>query len=666
MAAVAAVAVAAALGGVAAMSNSGGSKGLGRGPGSEARPPALPSDTSMAIVPHNNVAYIYNLFGLVHTDVNFDELRHDLTDEGYDVTVFVDTTEGAGSQGGGTLANFIRMAKDASVVIVNGHGFDFSGNEQPGTCPSGKSITRCDASPSDSTPGTAIPGHNFGTQPGLQVEWYPTWQAEKSAYQRYLDQGINPNWLVDPPSNVAAPTLVDWRQGDLPKGLERVPNEPDRVEGTRPWLGISAAGIAHYFQNAKLDLADVLNCHSMALASSFGARSYFGHTNEACSGFEQKDEPLLFDRLIGKSGVPARTTTEAMRLGGFQDKFFGLAPDSKPVVLSPAVESVSPQEGSRVGQNSTTPAEVQFDAEMDTSNTSDVVAVSGCGASIQNMKWTAANRLTFDIKVPANPADTTMTITLHSDRARAAPGDFPNQQLDGNSDPSGSGSGLLPNRDDYTYQLSCSTASSLTVRYTGTFTDAYIHPGGSYHVKFSWNESRRVEYTYKDFLFTTTPGALTLTASGSATASADSNPDNQPLDNCSYGVASNPIVQVGVLSEGDSAKGGGRPLTINVGAQMPVSTGEAGNDRQLSHSGVCTNSSIDGPLPFLHQNPLGGTFDPGSFLQAAWNASAENVSVADLTKQPFTKNFPVDYTQTDKLGGTDHAVVKATLTVSAS
>jgi hypothetical protein len=650
--ALAGVAAAVALGGAVAINNSGGSKGLGRGPTSGAQSPAAPTDTSTARVPHNNKAYIYNLFGALKNDVNLDELRQDLTDEGYDVTMLVDTTEGAGSQGGATFANFINMAKDASIIIINGHGFDYARNRKEGPCPTGKGITFCPpaTAPPDSTPDT---GNNLFIQPGLQVEWYPTWDAEKAAYQKYLDQGLDPNWLVSPPLTHPAPTLLAARPGDL-------------GDGSRPWIGITAAGISHFFQNAQLDLVYAMNCYSMAVASSFAARSYFGHANIACSGFEQTDAPLLFDRLLGKSGVPARTTTEAMAEGGFQDPYFALSADSKPVVLSPAVESVSPQEGSRVAEDGATAAEVRFDAEMDTSNTSDVVTVSGCGASVENMKWPDTNRLTFDLKLPKNPSDKMVTVTVHKERAQAAPGGFRNQQLDGNSDPSGSESGLVPNRDDYVYRLSCSTSPTLTVRYTGTFTDTYTHSEGSYQVNFSWDESRTIEYTYKDFLFTATPGPLTLTASGTATGTANSNPDNQPLDSCSYGVESNPMVQVGVISEGDSVKGGGRPLTVNVGAQMPVNTGEGGGDRQLSHSGVCTNSSIDGPVPFLHQNPLGGTYDPGGFLQAAWNASAENLPVADLLKQPFTKSFPVDYTQTDRFGGLDHVVVQATLTASAS
>ena len=667
--AAAALAAAVALGGAVALNNS-GSKGLGRTPSSGAQPPAAPTDTSTARVPHNDIAYIFNLFGAVSSEVTtMAELQRDLEDESYRVTLFADVTEGEGSQGGGTLTNFIKMAQDASVIIVNGHGFDFSGTKQPGSCPAGKGITRCDASPeeapADPTPVTPIPGHNFETQAGLQVEWYPTWEEEKAGYQKYLDQGMDPNWLIDPSSDAWAGTLLGPRAGD--KSLTRTTDSqtPDSQTtdsqasdtassdvsptalGYRPWLGISAAGIAHFFQNSRLDLVDVLNCHSMALASSFASRSYFGHTNQACSGFEQVDEPLLFDRLIGKSGVPPRSTTEAMAEGGFQDKFFGLSPDSKPVVLSPAVESVSPQEGSRVAPNSTTSAEVRFDAEMDTSDTNDVVTVSGCGASVQNLKWPDSNQLTFDIKVPANPSDTTLTVTVHKDRAQASPGDSPNQELDGNSDPSGSSSGLAPNRDDYTYRLSCSDSSSSTFKmvYSGTYEFNYLQSGpnqapttetGSY----TWTQTQTVTVSSTSNGMSESVSTTTLDASGKATIDG-------PNLNVSCTIQTPPNYQwVAKSPSAQVSATGDTPLTFSWSISSPPMPGTP----------EVTASPGSGPPSGCQSNILGfvaelglpepsaggeqSTLDPS---QSQTFQDAEVGSVSGTSNQlPTTKHFDID------------------------
>ena len=109
-------------------------------------------------VPRNNVVNIYNVFGLNDVDAPIlDGITKRLASEGYAVTEYKDLTEGAGSQGGATLANFVGMAQRASVIIINAHGIDFSGEEQ--ACTRGKAITRCTTtidSP-ESTSTTALP-----------------------------------------------------------------------------------------------------------------------------------------------------------------------------------------------------------------------------------------------------------------------------------------------------------------------------------------------------------------------------------------------------------------------------------------------------------------------------------------------------------------------------
>ena len=83
----------------------------------------------------------------------------------------------------------------------------------------------------------------------------------------------------------------------------------------------------------------------MSFASSFGATAYLGHASTACTSFEAKDEPLLFDRMTGHDDcAPAVGVSDAFAKGGFLDKQFQLVA-SKNVVLSPAVEFSAPSEG---------------------------------------------------------------------------------------------------------------------------------------------------------------------------------------------------------------------------------------------------------------------------------------------------------------------------------
>jgi len=380
-------------------------------------------------VPHNNVVDIYNMFGLSTEDTTLlGQLSDRLGSEGYQVTRYEDPTEGAGSQGTATLANFVSMANQASVIIINGHGEDFSGTTQ--SCAAGKGFTHCGAFPPDPTPSSAAPTpsspvpapapkaqRSTTVQPVLQVEWYPTWEAEQAAYDRYVAQGYDPSWLFDPRTAdgaLWATTLIPWRRGDAAFGDGKTIDYAGN--GLRPWLGITAAGIAHFFKGHNIDFVDNLACHSIALAPSFDSRSYFGHAATACLGFEVNDELTLFDRLLGKSGVAQRPTDQAYAQGGFTDQFFQLASSSKPVVLSPAVESVSPKEGGRAKPGATTPLDLHFDAAMDQSSTDGLVTVTGCGATTANPKWASSSELKLDLKVPADPSDTRITVTVHHDR----------------------------------------------------------------------------------------------------------------------------------------------------------------------------------------------------------------------------------------------------------
>jgi hypothetical protein len=202
-----------------------------------------------------------------------------------------------------------------------------------------------------------------------------------------------------------ARTLIPYRPGTADgyagASASSVPS-PGEV-GLRPWLGITASGIAHFFKGRDIGIVDNLACHSMALAPSFDAQTYFGHADIACANFESEDEPKLFDRLTGIEGVENRTTTAAFAQGGFVDTAFQIDSSSTPVVLSPAVLDTSPGSGGSV-KGLTTPVAVNFDAEMDATRPNEVVTVSGCSATIKNAKWSAGSALKFDLEIPENSA----------------------------------------------------------------------------------------------------------------------------------------------------------------------------------------------------------------------------------------------------------------------
>ena len=203
-------------------------------------------------------------------------------------------------------------------------------------------------------------------EPVQQVEWYPTMDALHKAYTRYVTVGgYKKEWLYESPGDLWASTLAPPRASDGTwKG--------NRSEGLRPWLGLTTSGIKHFFGGRKIDLIDNQACHSMSFASSFGASAYLGHASTACTSFEGKDEPLLFDRMTGHDDWRQRSVSDAFSKGGFLDKQFQLAA-SKNVVLSPAVQFSAPSEGQTLEVGAVTKATLTFDTKMDTSDASSVV-----------------------------------------------------------------------------------------------------------------------------------------------------------------------------------------------------------------------------------------------------------------------------------------------------
>ncbi|MEY2454101.1 MAG: hypothetical protein QOD92_3675 [Acidimicrobiaceae bacterium] len=672
--------VVAVVGGAAAFGliRSGGSgsssTSAGGGPSGGGGGAAASEDTPR--VPHNNIAAIYNLFGASADDTRtIDAIEARLKDEGYDVSRrYEDKTAGAGGQGTATLKNFIKMADEASVIIINTHGQDFSGTTQSCAIGRGKGLRRTcggsrDQPPPDDTVSEEdrVPAAPVASrqQPILQVEWYPKWKDQQAALKRYLDEYKDASWFYDPfadfPDHYVAGTLVARRPGDT---TVVNPDGTINSEGGRPWLGITAAGIEHFFKGKQIDFIDDMACHSISLARSFDARAYFGHTNVACSPFEARDEITLFDRLIGESGVDARATDKAFARGGFIDKFFALAPDSKPVVLSPAVKEVSPREGGVVKPGETTAASITFDAEMNQDSADGIVSVSGCSAKVENPKWNSATELKFDVTIPKDQTEKSMTVTVHHDKALAEPGTADNHHLDGDQDPADK-SGLAPNRDDYVYRLSCTNAAVLNVevRYTGTMTANYTGGGFSYNVNFTWDEKQVHPFQFTDGLVEYLPAEPpTLTASGMTTTSGRT---GGPEEACTYTAAPAPVSTFQVNAQEDPSVTP-RVRTVDVLAYFPGSTQEGGGAgsaaAQLISSGSCLESGR-GPQPFLFYNP-NGNFDPGGTLSRAQAATADGVDLDALASSPHVVEFPFEYTQPDTGGGSDHVFGSATLTIT--
>ena len=423
----------------------------------------------VAVVPHNNKAVIYDEFGafgstlLAEDHATIDHIHAALVAEGYDVTVISDPFEGnAGpnDNGGATVENFVKIAQYASVVVIDTHGQDYSGKKQSCTKVKGVFVEPnfpTEAPPPASGPippappiTSTDPCDIAGQRAMLSLQWFPT-TADETAEELRLDSlGFSPSWFDGGWADTFRPVTVQDRYYGRYKG----PYSDGSYIQVRPTLALNSAGIAHFFSHAKLDFVDDMSCHSMAMAPAFNATSFVGHDNIACGGFESHDEPLFWDRLTGHYGVQYRTTTAAMAAGGFADPEFEISGGSKPVVLSPATESVSPADGSTVA-GASTDVTVKFDARSRRPAAQELVSVSGCGAQVSDGGgWgDDDSTLNFTVKTDPNTTDNQLTLTINGSEA-LAPGDGNNDRLSGNQQPS-PGNGEEPNQTAYIWHLAC-------------------------------------------------------------------------------------------------------------------------------------------------------------------------------------------------------------------
>jgi hypothetical protein len=367
-----------------------------------------------AVVAHNDKAAIFDTLGssIRGNSQLIADIRGVLKHEHYDVTEY--------SPVDATVPNFVRMASD-SVIVFSTHGLDPSIASRERECQFAKSLFTSyeHQHPSSARPPVlcANPAIVLAQTIGPTIEAYQD-------YSTYLLDGYSDRWI-----------------------------QPiDASGGTG--IALTALGVRHFFSGRHIDLVFGSACYSLGLASEFDARSYFGYFSTTYDCETLNDGEVLFDRLAGHSGVDARNTVQAYGLGGFSATNFHLASGADPVVLSPAVKSVSPGHGTVVKNGALTRASVTFDAKMVTSHPSGIVRATGCRASIRNASWDGSTELDFDIRVPKRPPAGKLRLTIDPQKARGAPGDSPNDQLDGNQHPSPQ-SGTEPNDTAYVWTLAC-------------------------------------------------------------------------------------------------------------------------------------------------------------------------------------------------------------------
>jgi hypothetical protein len=369
------------------------------------------------------------------------------------------------------------MAK-AATIIIDTHGQQFGW--VPNKSCAGKGLLRPEES-LDNPPSASQAQAQYNCQgqlePMLQVEWFKNAAAKERAYTSYVKSGFDPRWISDA---FKADTLMPPSDPN---------DEVNSATGTalRSAITITASGIKNFFGRIHVDFVDTIACHSLAVAPAFNARVYFGYKNIACPHQSIVDARTLFDRLFGKDGVDARTTSAAFAAGGFDPDFQMDAADA-PAVFTPAVTEVTPPDESSVEPGSTTPVHVTFDAVMDQQAPRRVVRVDGCGASIENPRWTSPSTMSFDLAIAKASQGNQAILRITSNTARAGGSGAP-APLDGNQQPQGS-SGAVPGGDDYLWKLRCGGQASAT--YTGSLDEGHTFYDGptlgteTYHLTMNW------------------------------------------------------------------------------------------------------------------------------------------------------------------------------------
>ena len=583
------------------------------------------------IAPPNNRAYIFDTFGnrpdYLQSYSSLNDVSSLLNDEGYRVISY--------RGGAATLANFAKM-KGAGVIVLSTHGYDPAvAYRAHSTCQFGKGLFRplTPAQVDRYDPSAGSYADEFdschGKKPREPLLLVETASSTAGAIREYVS-AREAGWTQQEIYPIDLPQTESYGLALLEPGLER-------IFGSDPPTFVFASA-----------------CYSDTLASSFGADSYFGYHSTTYDCEDGPEAKLLFDRLAGRDGPLLRDTANAWNAGGFGDDNFA-AHIRQPVVLSPAVSSVSPDVATApavtipLGAGSSTPVTLKFDASMSDENPDSVLSVSGCdGATISGASWQDDETLNATLDIPKDATDGELTMTIDHAAAIGKGTDDRNGELDGNQKPSPS-SGVEPNQTDYTWTLPCEQKLyNVHLDYAGTFSDQYsITKNGttatsSESAQFDENRDDSLEFLPP---LTVTPGAPTLNVTGQASDSSGTSCTIGPGDTSTLNLGVTGLL-ANVTSAGTTTKTG-----IVVAAFPPVT---------FTGNNCGSGDSALEPADFYHP-PQGGVYDPGGMLGAAQFTG--NI-VLNVNALPLTQTFPFNYTETGTDGSTDAVSGSATLTVT--
>jgi hypothetical protein len=204
----------------------------------------------------------------------------------------------------------------------------------------------------------------------------------------------------------------------------------------------------------------------------------------------------------------------------------------------------------------------------------------------------------------------------------------------------------------------------VTLHNSGQLTDSYTRGTFSFGITLTYDESVPVTVQFRNGVYIgTTYGPVTFTASGSIT-SANSDPSVTGFspDNCTISASSAKAAKVNVESGRTSQPGGMGDHIIDLQGGLPLSAGSGGYLVVTGSNENCDTDTAGGitvePYDFVH--PPENGWQGG----AAYSEAANWETEANLDHLPFSQSFPVDFTQNDTDGGTDHVTVSETVSIT--
>ena len=224
---------------------------------------------------------------------------------------------------------------------------------------------------------------------------------------------------------------------------------------TTGWaIVLTHKGVRKIFAGHHVSILFNMSCHGSAWTKDFGAQNTLSYTELCDQGFGVgwKALQMFMDRMLGKSGIKQRTSTEAGKLEGVD-----VSPNPlTPITLAPAVdpEFVYPADGSSVKPGAKTPVSVRFDTEVKPAK--EPVTLSGdCGkqAKISDQKWSGST-YQFTLKVPTSVQDGDITLTIPKGEAVGDQPGWPSPLFGNRAKQRLAGNGAPP-PGDYVWHLTC-------------------------------------------------------------------------------------------------------------------------------------------------------------------------------------------------------------------